>query len=116
MKELNLRSFRRMKMNKMRSIFLIMAGLILTVSACRVGKDYQRPELNLPDAYRNGPASADTTSIGDIPWDEFFKDSTLLALIDTAMVYNYDLQRAMKNIEIAHQVNREARAQYLPAI
>jgi len=103
-------------MNRIRNIFLVTIGLLVTLSACRVGKDYQRPELNLPDSYRNGPATADTTSIGDIPWDEFFKDSTLLALIDTAIVYNYDLQRALKNIEIADQINREARAQYLPDI
>lgn len=104
-------------MNKNRSIFfIIMMGLALTVSSCRVGKDYQRPDLNLPDTYRNGSASADTTSIGDIPWNEFFKDSTLLALIDTAILYNYDMQRALKNIEIFHQVHREARAQYLPAV
>lgn len=103
-------------MSKVRNIFFVTIGLLLTLSACRVGKDYQRPELNLPDYYRNGPTTADTTSIGDIPWEEFFKDSTLLALIDTAIVYNHDLRRAMKNIEIADQINREARAQYLPEI
>lgn len=103
-------------MNKLRNIFFVMICLLVTLSACRVGKDYQRPDLNLPDSYRNGPATADTISIGDIPWDEFFKDSTLLALIDTAIVYNYDIQRAMKNIAIADQINREARAQFLPEI
>lgn len=103
-------------MNRVHKIVVLAVGILLTLNACRVGKDYQRPEINLPESYRNGPATADTTSIGDIPWNEFFKDSTLIALIDTAISYNYDLQRALKNIEIADQINREARAQYLPEI
>lgn len=93
---------------------LIFSGLLAT--SCKVGKDYVRPELNLPETYRQTDSLADTVNIGEIPWRDFFTDSTLLTLIDTAIANNYDMRTALKNIEIANQSLRQARAAFLPEV
>ena len=43
----------------------------------------------------------DTTNIAKIAWNEFFTDSTLTALIDTAVHNNLDLMMTAQEIEIA---------------
>ena len=59
------------------SIFL----LLVFLSACRMGKEYQRPELELPKQFST-VAFADTSSIADIEWKKFFTDTTLQGLIE----------------------------------
>jgi len=108
-------------MNKFHSIFILVIAFSISLSACRVGKDYQRPELNLPENYREELArpdsmTADSAGIGSIYWRDFFVDTTLQKIIDTALVYNYDMRKALKNIQIADQQVRQARAQFLPEI
>lgn len=97
-------------------LFPILLVFLLGMSACRVGKDYQRPDLTIPETYRGDVDSLDTTSLGDLHWRDFFMDTTLQQLIDTALVYNYDMQKALKNIQIVDQQVMRARAQYLPEI
>src|SRR5690606_3545874 len=50
------------------------------------------------------------------PWREFFTDSTLLTLIDSAITNNYDMRTALKNIDIANQSLRQARAAFFPEV
>jgi len=110
-------------MNKLRfnmgkkAISIWAAGIIAaSLYACKVGKDYQRPQLQLPEKYRNEIEPADSVGIGNIYWKDFFVDSTLQTLIDTAIVYNYDMRKALKNIQIANQQVLQARAEFLPEI
>ncbi|WP_255501769.1 efflux transporter outer membrane subunit [Olivibacter sp. SDN3] len=103
-------------MNKSTYIILGVFALILTLNACKVGKDYQRPHLELPDKYRDEIDAADSVGIGNIYWKDFFVDSTLQTIIDSAIVYNYDMRKALKNIQIADQQVMYARAQFLPEI
>lgn len=49
-------------------------------------------------------------------WWQLFGDPTLTALIDKAVTYNYDLQNAMINIEIARSRWRIRKGQYFPTI
>ncbi len=102
------------KRSKVSNPLIVLMFLALTAFSCSVGKNYKRPELNLPVQYR-GVTSNDTTSIGDLPWREFFKDSVLVSLIDTALKHNYDIRMAVKNIDIADQYIKEARAKFAPS-
>ena len=45
--------------------------LVSFISSCKVGKEYQRPELELPKQF-NDVSFADTSSIADIEWKKFF--------------------------------------------
>ena len=94
-------------MNKYR-IIIYSALLTVLFSACKVGKNYQRPEVDLPKQF-NTVAYADTSSIADLEWRKFFTDTALQGLIDRGIKYNYDLQIALKRIDIADQQVKQAK-------
>lgn len=97
------------------STFALFAMLLLA-SGCKMGKDYVRPETNLPPAYRSGSSLTDSVGLADIPWRAFFNDSALVNLIDSALINNYDLQKALKNIQIANQYVRRSKAAFFPNV
>ena len=89
--------------------------LLFLLSACVVGKNYERPPVELPQQFSNNTASSDS-SIAGMQWRRFFKDTILLNLIDSALKGNYDLQLAMKRIDEAEAYVKQARANYLPTV
>lgn len=101
-------------MNKYR-IIIYSALLIVLFSACKVGKNYQRPEVDLPKQF-NTVAYADTSSIADVEWRKFFTDTTLQGLIDRGIKYNYDLLIALKRIDIAGQQVKQAKLLLTPEL
>lgn len=103
-----------MKLTKIHSCIIL--ALLLLTAGCKVGKDYVRPETALPPAYRSGDSLTDSVGLADIPWQEFFNDSALIDLIDSALVNNYDLQKALKNIQIANQYVRRSNAAFFPQV
>ena len=99
-------------MNKIKNIAFI--GLLLTMfAACKIAKDIARPEAPLPVSYRNATAP-DTANIAAIKWDTFFTDPTLQQLLTRAIANNYDMQLAVKNIEVAQLLLKQTRWAYLP--
>ncbi len=89
--------------------------IVVVLAACRMGKDYQRPAVELPQQFNN-VSFADTNSIADVEWKKFFTDTTLQGLISRGLSYNYDLQAAIKRIEIAQQQVKQARLAQLPQV
>ncbi|MGY4537367.1 multidrug efflux system outer membrane protein [Mucilaginibacter sp. UYNi724] len=89
--------------------------LLMALSACKVSKDIETPKPALPVAFRNA-ATTDTTSIADIQWKSFFTDATLQKLIDTAIVNNYDMQIAVKNIESSRLLFAQVKWNYTPTV
>ena len=94
---------------------IIPLSSIIFISSCKVGKEYQRPELELPKQFNN-VSFADTSSIADIEWKKFFTDLDLQTLIDKGIKYNHDLLIAIKRIEIAQQGVKQAKALQLPEL
>lgn len=98
-------------------LFLVVCSLL--ISSCKVGRDYVRPETAITDTFRSTTGNdgiEDTANIADIPWSDFFTDSMLTMLIDSAIANNFDMQAALKNIEIANQALRQSRAAFFPEI
>lgn len=98
-------------------LFIVVYSLLM--SSCKVGRDYVRPETGLTDTFRGASYPddlADTANIADIPWADFFTDSMLTKLIDSAIANNFDMQAALKNMEIANQSLRKSRAAFFPEI
>ncbi|WP_336514513.1 efflux transporter outer membrane subunit [Pollutibacter soli] len=81
--------------------------------SCNLSKEYQRPELELPTQFQQ-VSFADTSSIAEIEWRQFFTDTTLLNLIQKSLTYNQDLLIAVKRIEIAKQQVKQAKLLQLP--
>jgi outer membrane protein, multidrug efflux system len=94
------------------SIFLM---LVVFLSACRLGKEYQRPELELPAQFSQ-TSFADTSSIADVEWKQFFADATLRQLIEKGISNNHDMLIAIKRIEIAQRQVVRSKALQLPAV
>lgn len=92
---------------------LFIVTIIFLLASCRAGRDYQRPEIPLPAQFET---SADTSSIGDLQWKQFFTDATLQSLIDKAVRDNFDLQLAMKRAEEARIYVRQAKVNWTPVI
>src|ERR1700749_4302467 len=84
------------------------ALVFLVLAECSVGKNYQRPDLPLSQEFR-GVTTADTSSIADIAWKQFFTDTTLQRLISRGITYNYDMQLAIKRMDEAQQRVKQAK-------
>ncbi len=89
--------------------------VIVALSACKVSKDMQTPQVALPANFR-GDVARDTNTIADIPWKSFFTDATLQKLIDSALIKNYDMQLAIKNIDAAQLLVKQVKWNYVPAV
>ncbi|MES2378890.1 MAG: efflux transporter outer membrane subunit [Bacteroidota bacterium] len=100
-------------MNTINKYVVLMAVLVL--SACTVSKDIKTPQAALPVTFRNA-TTTDTTSIADIPWKSFFTDAELQKLIDSAIVKNYDMQLAIKNIEASQLLVKQVKWNYVPTV
>lgn len=87
----------------------------VTLGACKVGKDYQRPDTGAPAQFRTITTS-DTSSIANIEWKQFFTDTTLQGLIARGIANNYDLQLAIKRIGIANAQVQQAKQGQLPVV
>ncbi len=78
------------------SRILLVAALAMLASSCKIGKQYTRPDLELPATLDS--MSVDTTSIGDYPWEQLYTDTTLQALIRKTLIYNKDIQIAAARV------------------
>ena len=97
---------------------LIILTLLLLLFSCRTGKNYQRPSAPLPASFdQTGSASAaDTNSIADISWRNYFSDRVLRELIDSGIARNYDLQFALRNISIAQSQVKQSNWLWIPQL
>ncbi|RYZ49554.1 MAG: efflux transporter outer membrane subunit [Sphingobacteriales bacterium] len=86
----------------------------LLLTACNVSKDVATPQDTTPEAFRNTAVTTDTASIADLPWKDFFADTSLQSLIGQALEHNYDMQIALKNIEAAQLLHRQVNWNYAP--
>jgi multidrug efflux system outer membrane protein len=89
--------------------------VLLVLSGCKVSKDIPVPKAALPENFRNAQTS-DSLSIADQSIKDFFTEPELKALVDTALIRNYDLQIALKNIESADQLLKQAKLGNVPTL
>jgi len=84
----------------MKKIFLILSViLVLLLSSCSVGPDFEKPEVDTLQSYRFDTLKVD--SVANIEWWELFSDSLLDTLVITALEQNKDLNIAIARIEEA---------------
>ena len=101
---------------KYQVIFKATAALavVLTVAACSVGSDYQRPNVNTPAAFSQG----DGMDAGQIAqdWWKSFGSTELNGLVDKALANNTDISAAIARIEQARAQLKIAGADLLPSV
>ncbi|WP_316821804.1 efflux transporter outer membrane subunit [Pedobacter gandavensis] len=89
--------------------------LLLGLAGCKVSKDLVLPVQSIPETFRDTQVDS-TKSISKLSVQQFFTDITLRNLIDTALLRNYDLQIAMKNMTAAELLFRQTKLGNLPQI
>jgi outer membrane protein, multidrug efflux system len=99
--------------NKAKIILAVFLAFYLL--SCKMGKEYQRPELDLPKQF-NTVSYGDTSSIADIEWKKFFTNPDLQNLIDKGIRYNHDLLIAIKRIDMAQARVKQAKLLQLPDV
>ena len=94
--------------------------LLVSLSACGVTHEYKKPDMPVPESFRGGSTPAkgipSDSSVAMLPYSSFFADTTLCALIDSAVANNLDLLVAVKNIEYAQQTLNTSRLGLLPTL
>jgi multidrug efflux system outer membrane protein len=87
----------------------------LLASGCKLGPDYQRPDVPVPEGWRELGA-AEQQSLANTPWWELFGDPELLRLIEIALAENQDLMIAVERIEEARAFYGFQRADLFPKV
>ncbi len=98
----------------------LMIGVVfLGLAGCTVGPKYSRPIVEAPATFRgstNTAAAPDPGSLADLKWFEVFKDEQLQELIRTAIVNNYDLNRAVVRVQAARANLGITRSDQFPSV
>lgn len=98
--------------NKISSWFVI-ASIAITVTACKSLKIHYKDEKRYtPEAYQS---SKDSTNSAVVKWKTFFHDENLIALIDTALKNNQELNIMMQEIAVAQSEVRAKKGEILPS-
>jgi outer membrane protein, multidrug efflux system len=87
------------------------ACIALSFSACTPDLATKTVSNTAPASYKN---SQDTANTAKIPWKDYFVDSHLIALIDTALQNNQELNITLQEIEIARNEVMARKGEYLP--
>ncbi|MFC4528941.1 efflux transporter outer membrane subunit [Dyella halodurans] len=110
---------------------LLALAITLTLSACAVGPDYQRPQA--PAAHDYAPTALPQTTASapgvgggaqqlvqdmDIPgqWWTLFHSAPLNALIDDALKHNADVEAAHAALQVAWENVRAQRGAFFPSV
>lgn len=96
---------------------LAVAALAVLVCGCSFIPSYQQPAAPIAASWpTNAPTEPAAEPAADIPWQSFYNDPRLNALIEIALFHNRDLRVAALNIEQARAQYQIQRAAQLPSL
>ena len=91
---------------------ITVALILVVLGSCKLFKLPMKVEnKTVPSSY-NSPR--DTTNSAKVTWRHYFTDTNLIALIDTALKNNQELNITMQEINIAQNEIRARKGEYLP--
>lgn len=101
-----------MRNNRLNKTILLLASAGM-LSACAVGPDYKRPEMQLPEQWAAKEASDKTAAAAGERWWSLYADPVLDKLEDEALAHNADAQVALARVlEVRAQFDVAESAQY----
>lgn len=98
---------------------LITIIAILLMSSCSGTKDLSRARVEMPASYMSGdtvPQSADSLTLADVKWWEFYSDTTLTKILRTALDNNRDILKAAAKVEQMRALYGVAKADMFPQV
>lgn len=104
-------------MNKFINFKLVLALALTTLflESCVPTKEIREENTSLPEIY-NDLASKDTFNTVSMKWKEFFNDPNLIALIDTALVNNQELNILLQQVDMSKNEIQAKKGEYLPFV
>ena len=84
----------------------------VVLASCAVGPDYERPDIEMPDAWRVDYQSS--AELINRPWWQSFDDPVLDELIETALEENQDIRIAAARVEQFLGALRSTRSRFFP--
>jgi multidrug efflux system outer membrane protein len=92
----------------------IVLVVIVFLTGCMMGPDFQKPVLEAPESFRFGEAEAEP--LVNLKWWELFNDPVLTSLVASALSDNKDLRIAASRIEEARASLGFTRADMYPRL
>jgi NodT family efflux transporter outer membrane factor (OMF) lipoprotein len=88
--------------------------IALLLSSCTVGKKYRRPSVSLPEQYKQAVVlTGDTVQLA---WRTFFKDSSLVNLIEKTLKKNNEISVAMMNMQQVDLMYKQSKLGLYPTV
>ncbi|WP_274473880.1 TolC family protein [Mangrovimonas aestuarii] len=94
---------------------LVLALTTAVLESCVPTREIREVNTSLPEKFQD-VITNDTTNVANIEWKQFFKDSNLIALIDTALVNNQELNIMLQQVDMAKNEIKARKGEYLPFV
>ncbi len=109
-------TFKNMSVRLMKGAAVV--AVALSLSGCHIYQKYELPtEQPVINDYANAlNQEQDSTSLGNLSWEQVFTDPLLQSYIRRALEKNIDLDNARLNVEVARAQVKGARLSYLPSV
>ena len=95
---------------------ILSLGMVLLSTGCNLAPKYTRPASPVPEAWPDGTGKPDASAASDIPWQDFFTDPGMQAVIKLALANNRDLRIAALNVEKAQAMYQIQRSELYPGV
>lgn len=101
------------------TLLWVLPAMVFLAQSCFVAKNYERPEeieAQAQNMYRTDSLPADSISMADVSWREFFTDPVLTGHIEKALANNIDVRIAMQRIASAEAYLKQGKAGFFPSV
>lgn len=96
------------------SALLILTGAVVVTSACTLGPNWEKPQMEVPAVFRD--AGTGEGNMADLPWQAVMKDANLQALLNDVFTGNRNMEALRHNVEAARQYVTIARSPLYPTL
>jgi multidrug efflux system outer membrane protein len=87
--------------------------MVFSFTACVPAREMKDENRSVPNSYK---AAADSANTASIQWRKFFNDPYLIALVDTALSNNQELNIILQEIDVAQNEVMARKGEYLPSV
>jgi len=95
---------------------ILAVSAVLLLAGCKMGPNYSRPAVPVPDQFHGTAAATAANSLADTKWFDLFQDDVLKQLVSTALEHNFDLGIASERVLEARAQYRITRANQFPSL
>ena len=88
--------------------------VVFAFFSCVPTKNIRAVNTNVPEQFAN--VSNDSINTATVKWKDFFSDPKLIALIDTALINNQELNIMLQKVSMAENSIKAKKGEYLPFV